>query len=521
MLRSTRTAVFLILGAAGAALAQAAVPPPPGPWSGAPAPLQAYFVQAFEADRIADPLQRCLAFPDLPGNQWGAQLAPAYCELLFGEHIERKQVQALLQKGALGELDALFRRDLDRHFSQTSFSEVIHRDMQAFDASDEAGAVSRLWLEKAPDSPFALTARAHHLTELAWARRGTDAAGDTPTAAMDAMGALLEQANALLERALKAEPRMIAAHSQVLNIGKAGGVNADIERAFAAGRALDPGCRYLSWHRMHALAPRWGGSYQQMQAYGATLEPLLARRPLLKLSIWLVANDMALTFALQKDWANSVKVARAGAIAVPFPTVHRRLATDLLRDPARQAELKWEALSHAVTALRFDPDDVDGASEVGRLLFNAGDLGWARRVLLRVTERAGDTSYANYLVGMSFVKQDRRAEAIPYLSKGLKSDHARETAMHQLLMSLMQNDELARADEVARMFTTEYASRPHGWWLYAELQQQMGRPVQAEQSWAAYLRHADRSNPDQRQNIAIGQRRHDALVAANKQRGSK
>lgn len=41
---------------------------PPEPFLGAPAALRAFFAQARKADAIADPLARCLAFPDLPGN---------------------------------------------------------------------------------------------------------------------------------------------------------------------------------------------------------------------------------------------------------------------------------------------------------------------------------------------------------------------------------------------------------------------------------------------------------------------
>ena len=35
-------------------------------------PWRAYLVKAREAERIEDPLQRCLAFPDLPDNSWPA-----------------------------------------------------------------------------------------------------------------------------------------------------------------------------------------------------------------------------------------------------------------------------------------------------------------------------------------------------------------------------------------------------------------------------------------------------------------
>ena len=33
-------------------------------------PWRTYLTKAREAERIEDPLQRCLAFPDLPANHW-------------------------------------------------------------------------------------------------------------------------------------------------------------------------------------------------------------------------------------------------------------------------------------------------------------------------------------------------------------------------------------------------------------------------------------------------------------------
>ena len=40
-----------------------------------PDALAAYFAQVRQAEQIADPEKRCLAYPDLPGNQWPAGAA--------------------------------------------------------------------------------------------------------------------------------------------------------------------------------------------------------------------------------------------------------------------------------------------------------------------------------------------------------------------------------------------------------------------------------------------------------------
>jgi hypothetical protein len=44
-----------------------------------PEPWRDYLVKARTAERISDPLQRCLTFPDLPGNKWPVGHAQAHC----------------------------------------------------------------------------------------------------------------------------------------------------------------------------------------------------------------------------------------------------------------------------------------------------------------------------------------------------------------------------------------------------------------------------------------------------------
>ena len=190
----------------------------------------------------------------------------------------------MLERGELAQLDALFAADLERHYSKTGFSEVIHADFDDFDSGYEADRFTKAWLEKAPESPFALAARATHYREMAAKTRGKDVARETPLEAMQGMREYARQSAELYRRALKAEPRLITAYFGLITLGMF--TSDDELRVWAAreGKKLDPYCKSLARAEMYALMPRWGGSYQEMLGLREELEPALAERPLLALT---------------------------------------------------------------------------------------------------------------------------------------------------------------------------------------------------------------------------------------------
>ncbi|SEJ51485.1 hypothetical protein SAMN04487997_0069 [Frateuria terrea] len=96
-------------------------------------------------------------------------------ECFFASHythdpaVTLDMVRDALDHHRLAALEARFKADLERHFVKQPFSEIIHSDFVAFDASQEAGRLSQRWLDQAPHSAFALTARG--TTSAAWPGR--------------------------------------------------------------------------------------------------------------------------------------------------------------------------------------------------------------------------------------------------------------------------------------------------------------------------------------------------------------
>lgn len=251
------------------------------------APWHDYLLQVRAADRIIDPLERCLAFPDLPGNKWPKGHAQAHCLIHHDTEIPTVAgIGASLDRGELPPLEASMRSLLDRHFSTTDYSEAIHELFNyRFDAGEVSDRVSAKWLALSPDSAFAHLARASHLARAAIKTRGTGFAATVPRENFRRMSELADQAMAQYREAIRINPRLIAAHTGMLQVAMFDSRDEVESEAFEAANKLDPACAELANVHMRSMSPRWGGDYEQMLAYANALAANVARRP--QLAIYL------------------------------------------------------------------------------------------------------------------------------------------------------------------------------------------------------------------------------------------
>ena len=133
-----------------------------------PPPEYASHVAAMrKADAIQDPLQRCLAYPDLPGNTWTPGVAQARCTMFLSPlPYTLDDIAGLLDKDAgAATLDATFRQLLEAHYTVPAKREQITRLLDVFSDGDRAKAerTARRWTAVAPDSEFAQAALGHAL----------------------------------------------------------------------------------------------------------------------------------------------------------------------------------------------------------------------------------------------------------------------------------------------------------------------------------------------------------------------
>lgn len=393
------------------------------PFAKAPESLRAFFVKAKQADAIADPLERCLALPDVPGNRWPVGLVKAHCEYAHGPYLTPAQLSALVERKAFAELDARFRADLDKHYLKEGFSEAIHRDFQVFDGGAESDRLSKLWLESAPQSAFALAARGEHYLRAAWNARGSQWASETDDWKLARMGMLASMATDLLQKSLEREPKLIHSYANLIDVARMHGADEMNLKAFTAGSRLDPLCRSLGIMRMASLRPRWGGSYEAMAAYSSQLAPFERDRPL-------VANVRA-EYAAEQAWAlaRERKHKEIFGLLTPFAaestaaTIHRQLGWAMAYgqiDP-------WTELVYMLQAVRFN-DDASDYGEIGRILEDMGESEWASRMFEREVRFDPQNPEARIRLARSLFWLKRFEQAEPaYRATMNMPEHRRES----------------------------------------------------------------------------------------------
>jgi tetratricopeptide (TPR) repeat protein len=262
--------------------------PPPGMnWeSEMSAGFERQWATITAADKISDSVARCKQYPDPPWLHWKPEMVTAFCEVLARPTVPFAETKAALQDGQVALLDERFRHFRDSSLSDPSQRGLLDNALDPFDADTETvGELAQKWVELAPHSQFALTARGEHYTAQAFAARGTDFVGKTPQENFRRMHELFAKARADLEAALAIDGKLIPAYVELMSIGAATSDRELIEHAAYAALKIDPADDgvYLEW--MHASQPRWGGSMQAMQRVADKAARQLGRNPRLALML--------------------------------------------------------------------------------------------------------------------------------------------------------------------------------------------------------------------------------------------
>jgi TonB family protein len=444
-----------------------------------PRALQAFMLKANQADGIADPLERCLAFPDLPGNAWAGGLAKAACHLMADPPISRQQLAAHLAAGTMDELEELYHRDLERHFTRFGFSEVIHRDFAQFDGSEDAGRLSASWLAKAPRSPFAHAARGTHLAAQAWK---ASVAGD-PQRVSD----LSKQAVALFADALILERRLLPAHAGMVDMARLDGNKRAGDAAFANATAIDPACHPVTEQHMLALGPRFGGSLDAMNAYAMQLAPWLEARPLVELNMVLPLQERADDLFEAGDYRAAVKLLDGAALRTPSADL---LVTLGLSRIGNQQDL-WESLVPLLAASRFADDSFRGALARGDLLLRAGASEWAVKALRRAHEMEPGNRQSSFALGMALYAALDYKEAEPLVIRGLGDEKTypdTRLILGDIAMHLGQFD---KAAQYSGKYVQDNPASARGWYSYGYAKMLAGNEPSALEGFATFLRLVD------------------------------
>lgn len=437
----------------------------PPAFARAPQPWRNYLLKAKTARLITDPLQRCLAYPDLPGNAWPKGHAAAHCRDRFKPYLQYAEVAELVKRNDVRTLENELSVLLRQHFSSAEQSEAIHHVFNSF-VIDTAGAdaISQQWLQQAPKSAYANMARGRYLRSLGWKSRGTRRIADTSEEGLRQMSRYFAEAVPLLRKAIAAEPKLMPAYISLLDIGMADSQPELRNYAVEAGFRQDPACVELLTKELQSLQPRWGGSYAQMEAAVGRVKRYVARRPLLAIDLAAPYADMGNRSLADELYGQAALSYEQGA----------KLGSheEALREAGRIAWIRdddqrdrWKALVYLVQADRFEAGGARHEREMGRLLVDAGDPEWAIPHLKRALELAPGNAYAHFYLAVAYDKtaQPNIADELYYRAM-INEEFSRDAALEGAEMWLKARMP-KRAKPYLDRLSYNYSKDPYGRFL--------------------------------------------------------
>ena len=280
----------------------------------------------------------------------------------------KQRVLALFQQEKFSELDALlesFQKDFEKDFRKEM---VLEETFSAFWAYDPA-MESRLhkWVQQSPQSYSALLARASYFRSRAQASRGTRWAKDTSATQFAHMELNLGSAGQDVASALKLKGELIVGFEILIAIEMfaptSGSDRPLVERALANW----PNSFLIRKTYMHRLKPRWGGSYEEMQAFADAAQAYAEANPRLKFLHGFIFMDRGQLLSHDKRFEDAVQ---AHTQALSYG--------DYWRFRYERADTYWrmnrypEALEDVTRAIALYPQAEDNYVLRSKILFQMG-----------------------------------------------------------------------------------------------------------------------------------------------------
>jgi tetratricopeptide (TPR) repeat protein len=220
----------------------------------------------------------------------------------------KRRVLNLLHQDKFTELDALlesFQRDFEKDFRKEMILEEAFGAFSAYDPAME----SRLhkWVQQFPQSYSAFLARASYFLSRAWASRGSGWAKDTSAAQFEHMELNLNKASQDVTSALKLKGDLIIGFDILISIERlaptSGSDRPLVERALANW----PNSFLIRKAYLYSLRPRWGGSYDEMQAFADAASTYAHANPRLKFLQGFIYLDQGELLSLDKHFEQAVQ----------------------------------------------------------------------------------------------------------------------------------------------------------------------------------------------------------------------
>ncbi|MGN6111403.1 MAG: hypothetical protein ACTHOC_00070 [Luteimonas sp.] len=444
--------LVLSLASSQAVAASAPKQPPPPEYAG-------YIAAVRKADAIQDPLQRCLAYPDLPGNTWPEGLAKARC-VAFRTRTKYTidQVETMLaQPDGAKTLEAHFRDLRDAAVADPTRESALSAAFSVFEYGDKdrIERVARAWRDASPDSAFARTALGLVLEQRGWNARGTKYVKDTPDAKLREMERYFADAATELSAALQTDGKLMPACVGLMEIGRQS--SDDLQSgATAACLQAEPASYAAIEELMTAAEPRWGGSDEQMRSVAAYALARVDRNPLLAL----FAFDNAYYAIDHMDDGDdqAIAVLAPAAQQVPNAAYLRLVGGAYLRKGDY-----WKAFAYLSQALRFMPDYAQESRYRALVLDVLGEPAWARADAERAVALLPDSGLAHQELGEIVRQLEGPAAALPHFELAMKDSATRESVFPEYCGSLIDAGRMEDAGRCVDEELAGYPENPEAW----------------------------------------------------------
>jgi tetratricopeptide (TPR) repeat protein len=249
-----------------------------------PSELETFLDAASRVDGLADPLQRCLQYPDLPASHWQHDTVAAYCRYLFQPHLSYEQIRQYIQSNHTDELEKQLQQALQAQQNQPASQgllDQIYKDAFCCRDGSHARALLDSWIRQAPHSAFAYAASGWIYIDMAFQARGAAYSQYTAPYRMDDMDGLLQKADNDFKKAMAINPRIMAIYAGMIEIGGMTGDNAYINEATNRALKIDPANLSLYLEMLRMGERKWAGLPGTMPYIAELAQRHQAANPLL------------------------------------------------------------------------------------------------------------------------------------------------------------------------------------------------------------------------------------------------
>ena len=412
------------------------------------------------ADKVADPLKRCLEYPDVPPLQWNPAFIDAHCRLMALDIITVDQIDAKLAAGDSAGVDATFQNYATQDASDPKRRGILFRAFeQRFESSNPAiGSVLERWIKASPQSAYALAARGVFRMRTAAEARGTQYAVDTPQENLDTMERLMADAVSDLKASLAIKPDFIVPATYMIPAtARAGGSRPQLTELGRKAIAIAPDeyRAYIFWSK--EASPLWGGSSEELEEIANAAKAREGSNPLMALVAARVSyfNALASRRQLSRDDYLEILAIAPDTFALdkmghlPLAPADAPLITPLVRFQPTVANYMRAAVA---LQLARQPE-------------------WSQEYVLRAADLGSPTTPDLEKYAQALAASNRFDAAAALNEKMLEVNPRNADAMSALI--LLYQEHLKRHDDavaIARRMLDAYPESVDAWTMFAYTQ---------------------------------------------------